>query len=95
MGVGKLHKVAAKGAHFGLEQAHARGKLVRAQRIGAYKLSQMITDMGSRPVGGLLFKQRYGVTGAGQMQGTFAPGKAAAHHCYGHGLHTFSLPRSL
>ena len=55
----------------------------------------MIADMGSRPVGGLLFKQGDGVTGTGQMQGAFAPGKAAAHHGYGHGLHTFSLPRSL
>ena len=55
----------------------------------------MFADMGSRPVAGLLFKQGYGVTGAGQMQGAFAPGKAAAHHGYGHSLHIVSLPRSL
>ena len=55
----------------------------------------MLADMGSRPVARLLFKQGYGVTGPGQMQGAFAPGKTAAHHCYGHNLHIFSLPRSL
>lgn len=35
-------------------------------------LSQVITDMGSRPVGGLLFKQGYGVTGAPDG-GAFTP----------------------
>jgi len=55
----------------------------------------MLADMGSRPVARLLFKQGYGVTSAGQMQGAFAPGEAAAHYGYGHNLHIFSLPRSL
>ena len=61
-----------------------------------YKTNQYwVKSMGRGTVARLLLKQGYRVACAGQPQGAFAPGQAAAHHGDGHGLHTFSLPRSL